>query len=516
MRSIATVGGFTLVSRILGFARDILLASLLGAGFVSDCFFVAFKLPNFFRRLFAEGAFSAAFVPLFGERLETEGEEAARRFSEDAFAMLLAVLLGFLAVMQVIMPWAMYLLAPGFSDDPSKFDLAVILTRITFPYLLLVSLVSLLGGVLNSLGRFAAVAGTPILLNLAMIGCLWALRPVVPTAGHAAAIGVTLGGVLQLLWLIIECRRLKVAPRLRLPRMTPGVRLLLRRMAPGVVGAGAVQINLMVDVVLASLLPSGALSFLFYADRLNQLPLGVIGIAVSTAILPLLSRQLAAGSHDAAMANHNRAVELALLLTLPAAAALIAVPGPLIAGLFQRGEFTAADTAATAWALIAYASGLPAYVLIKVLVPGFYARGDTGTPVKFSMVALLCNFGLNLALMIPLQHAGLALATAIAAWVNALLLLIRLMRNRHFVADARLKRRLPRILAASALTGLALFAAAAGAGPLLPAQEGGRIALTVLLVVLGLILYGVLGKVLGAYAVSDLKSLLRRGGSPAA
>ena len=512
MRSIATVGGFTMASRVLGFARDILLASLMGAGFVSDCFFVAFKLPNFFRRLFAEGAFSAAFVPLLGERLEKDGEAAAKRFVDDAFAVLLAALLALLAVMQIVMPWAMIVLAPGFSDDPPKFDLAVTLTRITFPYLLLISLVSLLGGVLNSLGRFAAVAGTPILLNLSMIGCLWLLRPVLPTAGHAAAIGVTLGGVLQLLWLAIECRRLGVAPRLRLPRLSVDVKLLLKRMAPGVIGAGAVQINLMVDVILASLLPSGALSFLFYADRLNQLPLGVIGIAVGTAILPLLSRQLAAGSVEAAMANHNRAVEVALLLTLPAAAALIAVPGPLIAGLFQRGAFTAADTMATAWTLMAFASGLPAYVLIKVLVPGFYARGNTRTPVRFSMIALACNFGLNLALMIPLQHVGLALATAIAAWVNALLLLTRLMRDGQFVCDARLKRRLPRIIAASVLTGGGLYAAARLLGPVLGGDGGGRVALTACLVGLGLALFAGLGRALGAYAPSDLGRLMRRGG----
>jgi putative peptidoglycan lipid II flippase len=484
----------------------------MGAGFVSDCFFVAFKLPNFFRRLFAEGAFSAAFVPLLGERLEADGEEAARRFVDDAFAVLLAALLALLAVMQVIMPWAMIVLAPGFSDDPPKFDLAVTLTRITFPYLLLVSLVSLLGGVLNSFGRFAAVAGTPILLNLSMIGCLWLLRPVLPTAGHAAAIGVTLGGVLQLAWLIVECRRLGVAPRLRWPRLSPGVKILLKRMGPGVIGAGAVQINLMVDVILASLLPSGALSFLFYADRLNQLPLGVIGIAVGTAILPLLSRQLAAGNTQAAMANHNRAVEVALLLTVPAAAALIAVPGPLIAGLFQRGAFTAADTLATAHALVAFALGLPAYVLIKVLVPGFFARGNTKTPVQFAMIALACNFGLNLALIIPLQHVGLALATAIAAWVNALLLLARLVRDGQFVFDARLKRRLPRILATSALTGGGLYAAARGLAPVLGADAAGRIALTACLVALGLALFAGLGRLLGAYAPSDLKGLVRRGG----
>jgi len=510
LRSIATVGSYTLLSRVLGFARDMMIASYLGAGLVSDCFFVAFKLPNFFRRLFAEGAFSAAFVPLFSHRIETEGMESARRFAEDAMAVLVAVLVGFTALMQIIMPWSMYVLAPGFTSDPEKLALAVTLTRITFPYLLLISLVSLQGGILNSIGRFASVAGTPVFLNLTMMGSLVLLTPSLPTPGHALSIGVTAGGVVQLLWLGIECHRNGMGLRLKWPRVSRDVKILLRRMAPGILGAGAVQINLMVDVIIASILPSGALSYLFYADRVSQLPLGVIGIAVGTAILPLLSRQLAAGNMEGAMANHNRAVEISLFFTVPAAIALLVIPDILMAGLFQRGAFTAADAQAAAAALAAYGVGLPAYVLIKVFVPGYYARGDTRTPVQYSIVSLVSNVVLNLALMGPLQHAGVALATALAAWINAVLLLVTLLKRRQFVADERLKERLPRLALASAVTGLGLFAGRF----IIPGQFGdgqaGRIITVALFVIFGMGLFFLAARVLGVFTLSEIKSMMRR------
>ena len=449
MRAIATVGGNTLISRILGFVRDVLIAAILGTGMVADAFFVAFKLPNFFRRLFAEGAFNAAFVPLFARELAEGGRDAARGFAEQALAVLLATLLVLVTLMQIAMPAAMYGFAPGFVGLPEKFDLAVQLTRITFPYLLFISLVSLMAGVLNAFGRFAAAAATPILLNLCLIGALLGVAPALPTAGHALAWGVAAAGVVQFLWLVAACRRAGVVLRLPRPRLTPRVRRLLVLMLPGAIGAGVVQVNLLIDVIVASLLGTGSISYLFFADRVNQLPLGVVGVGVGTALLPLMSRQLRSGDETGAMESFNRAIEVGLLFTVPAAAALFSLAQPTISVLFERGAFGGAETAATAGALMAYATGLPAYVLIKVLAPGYFAREDTATPVKVAAVCVVINLALNLALMVPFKHVGIALATAISAWVNTGLLAGILTRRGLFRMDARLKRRLPRIVAAS-------------------------------------------------------------------
>ena len=393
----ATVGGYTMGSRVLGFLRDILIASVLGAGPVADAFFVAFKLPNFLRRLFAEGAFNAAFVPLFAGTLERDGREAAKSFAEDVLTVLLWTLLVLVIAAQIVMPWLMHALAPGFADEPGKLDLTVQLTRLTFPYILLISLVSLLGGVLNSLYRFAAVAATPILLNLCLIGALLGLARWTETPGHALAVGVTVGGIVQFAWLIVASRRAGMSLRLRWPRLTPGVKRLLILAAPAALGAGVAQINLVVDIIIASLLPPGSVSYLYYADRVNQLPLGVVGVAVGTALLPLLSRQLRAGETDDAANSLNRAIEMALLLAIPAAVALVVIASPVIAVLFERGAFGVAESDATAGALIAYAAGLPAFVLIKVLVPGYFARQDTRTPVRIAVLCLVVNVALNLA-----------------------------------------------------------------------------------------------------------------------
>ena len=328
-RSIATIGAFTMASRVLGFARDMAIAAFLGAGPVADAFFVAFKLPNFFRRLFAEGAFNAAFVPMFAGLIATHGRAAARAFAEDALAVLLGVLLAFTVAAELAMPWVMLFLAPGFADEPEKFQLVVDFTRTTFPYLLFISLVSLQGGVLNSLDRFAAVAATPILLNLCMIAGLLTLVRLLPTAGHALSWSVAAAGVAQFLWLAFACRRAGIALSLPRPRLSPQIVRLLRVMLPAALGSGVVQVNLMIDVVLASLLPTGAVSYLYYADRIYELPLAVIGIAIGTALLPLLSRQIRGGDDEQARATLNRALEAALLLTLPAAAALAAIAQPI-------------------------------------------------------------------------------------------------------------------------------------------------------------------------------------------
>lgn len=501
VRSITTIGSYTMLSRITGFARDMLVAAVIGAGPVADAFFVAFKLPNFFRRLFAEGAFNSAFVPLFAGALE-EGRDVARAFAEDTLAILTLVLLAFTVACQLAMPWVMHVLAPGFTNEPGKFGLAVEMARITFPYLLFVSLTSQLSGILNSLGRFASAAAAPIILNLSMIATLLVLAPYTSTPGHALSWGVTLAGVLQFAMLMVTCDRAGFAPRLSWPRLTPRAKTMLKRMVPGAIGAGGVQVNLVVDIVIASFLPTGAISFLYYADRLNQLPLGVVGVAVSTALLPMLSRDLARGDAAAANEKLNRAIEVALLLTIPAACALAALATPMVAVLFERGAFDAAATQKTAAALAAYAAGLPAYVLVKVFGPPFFARGDTVTPVKVALIAIAANTALAIALAFPLAHVGVALATAIAAWGNAGMMLRLLLRRGYYAPDARLKRRLPRIIVASAVMTAVLY----GLAFVVP---GGRIVALAILIAAGGAAFAVTALACGAAELKDMRRFVR-------
>ncbi|PPR10744.1 MAG: putative lipid II flippase MurJ [Alphaproteobacteria bacterium MarineAlpha11_Bin1] len=510
LRSIATVGIFTMMSRFLGFVRDILIAGILGAGPVADAFFVAFKLPNFFRRLFAEGAFSAAFIPLFTRHMSESGRSAARDFAQEVMSVFVVGLLFLVTVLQIAMPWIMHGFAPGFGNDPLRFRLAVEMAQITFPYLLFISLVSQLGGVLNAVGKFAASAAAPIILNLCLIAALLGLSGFVETSGHALAWGVATAGAAQFIWLIVACYRIDFQIRFLRPRLTPRVKRLLVLMLPGAIGAGVVQINLLIDVVIASLLPRGSISFLYYADRVTQLPLGVIGVAVGTALLPLLSRQLRLADDNSAMGSMNRAMEFALLLTLPSAAALMTIPDEIISVLFERGAFGAAETGATAAALAAYSVGLPAYVLIKVLSPGFFAREDTVTPVRIAAICVATNVGLNLFLMGPFLHVGIALATAISAWMNAALLLIILRRRGFLTVDARLRRAFPRIVLASVIMAAIVGLSAeyltdfAGRDDLLRALS------LVTLIVIGLVGFAFAAILFGASRISDFKRMLDR------
>ena len=507
LRSVATVGSYTLLSRLFGFLRDILTAAILGAGPVADAFFVAQRLPNLFRSLFAEGAFSAAFVPLFAGMMAEHGKEKARLFAEEALAVLLAALLGFVLLGEIFMPVVMGVIAPGFAEDPAKFGLAVELARITFPYLLLIALVALQGGVLNSVDRFAAAAATPILLNLFLIAALSLMRRFGWSDGRALAWAVTAAGFAQFLWLMSSCARAGLALRLPLPRLTPSVRRTLAVMAPGTIGAGVTQLNLLISTALASLLPGGSVSYLYYADRLNQLPLGVVGIAVGTAILPPLSRQVRLGNLADAVTTQNRGIELAVLLTLPAAIALAVLATPILSVLFQRGAFSAADTQATAAALIAYSAGLPAFVLVKVLAPAFFARHDTATPVKVAVAAMASNLCLTLVLMQFLAHVGIALATTAAGWVNALTLLILLIRRGHFGFDERARRNLPRVGMAAVGMGAVLVTLRIFLAPALAALPFVRLAALAALVSAGLASFALLAIGLG---VGDWRELLAR------
>jgi len=511
IRNILSVGGLTLASRALGFLRDILTAALLGAGPVADAFFVAFRLPNHFRALFAEGAFASAFVPLFSGTLVQDGQEAARRFAEEVMALLLAVQLVLLLVFLAIMPQFMLIFAPGFSDEPQKFELAVLFTRITFPYLLFMSLESLLAGVLNGVGRFGAAAAAPILLNLCLIASLTVAAPLMPTVGHALSWGVFVAGVAQFLYLAWDAEKAGVGLRLVWPRWTAGVKRFLAVLGPAALGSGLTQINMFVDTLIASLLPTGAVSYLYYADRLNQLPLGVIGIAIGTVLLPEMARRIKGGDAAGALESQNRAVELTLVLTIPCAVAFLVAALPLVSVLFQHGRFGPSDAAASAATLQAYALGLPAFVVIRSLVSGFYARQDTATPVRVAMVAMLVNVALKVALMGWLAQVGLAVATSVAAWVNAGLLAWLLHQRGLYTPDARLRRNLPRMAVAGAALGAALWLGQSTLAPWLFAIDLGlRVGGLALLVGLGAAVYGVLAVALGLIRWGDIKRLRRR------
>jgi putative peptidoglycan lipid II flippase len=449
VKAVSTIAGFTLLSRIFGFVREMLVANYLGAGVASDAFFVAFKLPNFLRRFFAEGAFNAGFVPLFAGMMEEKGEEAARQFSEEVFSALALVLLVIVALAEIFMPAVVLAFAPGFDADAEKFALAVTLSRLCFPYIFFISLLTLYSGILNSMHRFAAAAAAPILLNLCMIASLL-ISPQFTSPAHALSTGVLVAGFVQFLWMGWACQKAGMLPHLRRPRVTPQVKRLLKLCVPAAFGASIAQINLLIDVILASLFP-GAVSWLYYADRLNELVIGVIGVAISTALLPMLSRAIKAGEMETALTRLNQATFFCLVLAFPAAVALCVIAEPLIATLFQHGEFTAADTAAVYPALMAFAAGLPAFVMIKVLAPGFYAREDTMTPVKIGIVCVALNLACNLVLMQFLQHVGLALSTTISGWVNALAMGMILLKRGHFAPDVRLKKQILHMILASLL-----------------------------------------------------------------
>ncbi len=508
LKGIATVGAWTMASRVAGLVRDLLIAALLGAGPVSDAYFVANRLPNLFRRLFGEGAFNAAFVPVFSGLLVTEGEDVARGFTEEAAAALAFWLLILTVLGEIFMRPLLHLIAAGFADDPAKFELTVVLARLAFPYLLLICLAALLSGVLNALERFVAPAAAPLLYNGFAIVSMYALVPFVPTAGHALAIGVSASGVAQLGLLYWAVRRSGMALRLPRPRMTPRMRLLLRRMAPGLVGAGVTQLSLAVDTVIGTYLPEKSVSFMYYADRINQLPLGVLGIAVSTALLPLMARQVSAGREDQARDSLNRGIEYAMLLTLPAGAALCLIANPILQVLFVHGAFTHADATMSAQSLTAYAAGLPAFVLIKVLGPGFFARGDMATPVKIGMGILALNLALSIALMHPLRHVGPPLATTLAMSVNVVLLAAILLRRGHLAPDRLLWSRLGRMGIATCIMAAVLWRLRLWLAP----QAGLHVSILALGVMVsgGIAVYGAAALALGLADTNTIRGAIRR------
>ena len=422
LKGILSVGGFTLLSRATGFVRDVVLAAVLGAGPLNDAFLVALRLPNHFRAIFAEGAFNAAFVPAYARAREEDGEEAARAFAGRILTLLVLATGVLTAVAMVFTPQVIDLLAPGFAKDPARFELAIALTRITFPYLVFVSVVTLLGGMLNAHKRFAAAAGAPILLNVAIVAAL-AGAAVFPNAAYAAAWGVFVAGVAELALLVVDARRAGILPRFRRPASATPVGRFFKALGPATVGSIGTQIALFADTIIASLLPVGALSALYFADRLQQLPIGVIGIAAGTVLLPEMSRRLAAGDEAGASAAQNRVILITLLLSVPCVAVFLTIPDLVMRALFARGAFTSADAAAAGQTLAAYAIGLLPFVVLRAVMAPFYARRDTATPIVAAFVGVGVNVALKVALMAPLgpgrpcaRHRGRARGSMSACW----------------------------------------------------------------------------------------------------
>ncbi len=503
-----TVGAWTLLSRILGFVRDVMIAAFLGAGPVVDAFVIAFSLPNLFRRFFAEGAFNMAFVPMFSKKLE-KGEDA-KGFATDAMAGLATVVLIFTLIAQAAMPWLVLALASGFEAD-ERFGLAVEYGRIAFPYIFFISLAALLSGVLNALGRFAMAAAAPVALNIIMISAMAIAGNTGGDVARTLVWCVPFAGLVQmaLVWQAANRAGIRLIPRR--PRWTPELKRLAIIAAPAALAGGVVQINLVIGRQVASYF-EGAAGLLYYADRLYQLPLGLVGVAIGVVLLPDLSRRLGAGDAEGGRSAVNRALEFSMTLTLPAALALIVIPLPLVSVLFQRGAFTEADAAATALAVAVYGAGLPAFVLQKVLSPVYFARENTKTPFNYAFISMLVNAVIAIGLAPVIGFVAAAWGTTLAGWANAGLLWWGARRYGDAARpDARLIRALPRLLLASGVMGAVIWGLGVALAPAMatPTLRYGALAL---LVLVGAVVYGVAVLATGAMRVSDLRAALRRGG----
>ncbi|MCI2399397.1 murein biosynthesis integral membrane protein MurJ [Aliiroseovarius subalbicans] len=507
LRAFMTVGGWTMASRILGFVRDIMIAATLGAGPVAEAFLIAFSLPNMFRRFFAEGAFNMAFIPMFSKKVE--GKEDALSFARDAFSGLAFVVLIFTILAQIFMPALVLAMASGFLAD-DRFDLAVLYGRIAFPYILFISLAALLSGVLNATHRFVAAAAAPVLLNIIFIAAMGAAMAMGWNVGDALAWTVPIAGVAQLVLVWIAASRAGYRLIPRRPHMTPELKRLAIIAAPAALAGGVVQVNLLIGRQVASFF-DGAIAWLNYADRLYQLPLGVVGIAIGVVLLPDLSRRLRAGDVDGGREALSRAGELSLALTIPASVALIVIPGPLIETLFQRGAFNADDTAKTAIAVAVYGMGLPAFVLQKVLQPIFFARENTKTPFYYALVALVVNAGLAIGLSYVFGYIAAAIGTTVAGWTMTLMLWRgswKMGEEARF--DGRFWSRFWRIVAASWLMGAVLYGSVILIGPMFGGGGSKYLALTIL-ITLGITSYFGIGSLLGAFRIREFRAAMRRG-----
>ena len=504
---IFTVGGYTLLSRLTGLARDIMLAALLGSTPVADAFYVAWRLPNVFRAIFAEGAFNTAFIPAYAHVHGEGGEASARLFADRIFTLLLLSQLVLLVLAWLFMPQVIGILAPGFKEDSEQRRLAIELTRITFPYLLLITLVTLYGGILNVMQRFASAAAASIFLNLAMMATL-ALAAFFPTVGHAAACGVLISGFLQYFLLAGDLATHGGLPRFAPLKLDEDVRAFFRAIGPATLGSMGTQVAVFADTIIATFLPAGALSALYYAERLYQLPIGVIGIGIGTVLLPEMSRRLTAGDDAGAMEQQRRAFEFTLLFSVPFVAAFLAVPDVITRAVFARGAFTKADAAAAGATLAAYAIGLIPFVLIRSAVSTFYARKDTATPVKASLTGLTMNVLLKVALMGSLAQVGLALATAIGAWINLLLVLGLAVRAGYLELNRALRQSLTKFALTGVILAVTLWFAARFAAEHLAGLGAHRDEATLaVLIVVGAVVYG--AAILALFGLRWLRALVR-------
>jgi putative peptidoglycan lipid II flippase len=523
-KSLATVSGLTLVSRVMGFARQVLVAGVIGAGGnpVADAFWAAFRLPNMFRRLFAEGAFQAAFVPLFSGRLVGEDKDAAKQFAEEVMAFLLFVLLGLTIIVEIFAPIAVYGIASGFAKDAEKFELTTLYLRIMFPYLACMSLVGLLSGILNSLDKFMAYAAAPLILNFCQIGAIMLTADgTLEASGAALAWGTAISGFLQLALLVWGARRQGYLLKVRIPRLTPGVKRLILLGGPGFLSAGATQINIIIGTNIASQQP-GAVSWLMNADQLYQLPLAVIGTALGVVLLPMLSRRVKEGDEVGAIHAINRSIELSSALVLPAAAAFIVMSGPLIDALFRgfatdalslfggrKSAFTAEDVKWTAWALAIYGWGLPAFVWQRIFSPAFFAREDTRAPMNFALISIVVNIVLSLALFPFFGFLAVAFATVFAAWLQLFQLAWGLRRRGQFKPDPRLKQRFPRIVLATLALAGAVAVTLHFRATLAELLFGREWIVVFLVAGFGVLLYGAFLLGLGGVKLSDYKAYSR-------
>ena len=439
---ISIVGSLTFLSRILGYFRDLLIARVIGAGLISDCFFVAFKLPNLFRRILGEGAMNAAFIPVVSGVRTKSGKKSADAFFSNIFSFLLFALLAFVLILEILMPLIITLIAPGFSDNPEKFNHSINLTRLTFPFVLFICLTSLMGAYLNTLGKFASMAVTPIILNLSLIFTLLIFfkSENLFLISSTLSFVVSIAGIIQVIWMYYNIRRNKSKLSINFSflktfKSDKEITKFFKLLLPAILGNGAYQINLLIDMILASTLPDGSISFLYYADRVNQLPLGVLGIAIGTALLPVLSSQVKKNQKKEAEKSISKAIKFGILFSIPAFFGLLIFSENIISFLFFRGAFEYKDVQATSSALIALCCGLPAFIMIKILVIPFFANEDTKTPIKISLFCMSINLILNLILIREFLHVGLAISTSVSAWINFILLFYILNKNLNYSFD---------------------------------------------------------------------------------
>lgn len=510
-RSVFTISFYISISRVLGFIRDILIAQYLGVSMLSDAFFAAFRLPNFFRRIFAEGAFNSAFVPIFIEKLQdkkTDKDEML--FVRNIFSLLFYALLIFTLLFQMFMPFFMKILFPGFFSDLEKSDLLINLSHITIFYLLFISLVSLCSGILNSLGKFAVPASAPIVLNLTLIASVFVFGSVTPNYAYALSWGVFVAGILQFLWVFIFTVKsgfllYPKAPNMKL--INQDIKKFFRKLVPGIIGGNVMQINLLIDSVFASMI-AGAVSYLYYADRINQLPLAMIGIAIGIALLPALTRRIKAGENDGAIKLQNSAIEVGLILVIPATLALTVLAYPIISSLFERGKFTADESFFVAKALMFYSFGLPSYVLVKVMEPAFFARGDTKTPMKIAFVCLFNNAILNVIFyMLGFGYIGIILASIASTYLNLTLLVTTLIRKKHFYFEKDFVKKLTLILIPSVMMAISLFVMRQHFHQ---SDSMSKICELLVMIFVGLLIYGISAYLSGSLNILTQSHLLKR------